>query len=90
MRVYTIVRFGSRIRYAEMPATFLGDTAIQIPASIPKVLDPYICLKSTSNYKDIKQIEVQDKSGNTWFEIKTTLSLKKIIESTEEFSQYMK
>jgi hypothetical protein len=66
------------------------DLAIQIPGGIPKFLDPYICFMSTNKYADVKQMEIQDKSGNTWFEMKSSLPLKKIIEHTTDFSEYMK
>lgn len=92
MRIYSIIRFGSRIRYAEVGPAHRAPTdfAIAIPGATPKFLDPYICLKSTNKHEDVRQIEIQDKSGNTWFEMKSSLPLKKMLEQTADFSQDMK
>jgi hypothetical protein len=92
MRTYNIIRFGQRIRYAEVSERMKIQImdCVSIPASIPKVLDPFICVFGTANCEQVKHIEIQDKSGKTWFEVKSNIPIKKVAEYSSDLSKEMR
>lgn len=90
MRVYNIIRFSNRVRYAEVSDRMKMNAmdSITIPNSIPTILHPFICVMGTANCENFKQIEIQDKNGKTWFELKSDVSIKKMTEySCDMFTQ---
>jgi hypothetical protein len=93
MRFYSVVRFGTyKIRYAEVGRTLWDrltpqeqfkknvNELLTIPSSTPKQFDPFLLWKQTEWREPFHILEIQDKAGHTWFEIKSTEPLSKILE----------
>jgi hypothetical protein len=80
MRFYTIHRFGTMVRYAQIPNSSTQVTCVSIPHVTPKMLDPFLLWKETSNRAQIKHVEVQDKNGATWFELKCATPIEKFMD----------
>jgi hypothetical protein len=97
MRFYNVVRFGTyKIRYAEIGKTLWehptpqerfkagANEMLTIPSTIPKVLDPFLLWKQTPYREPFRILEIQDKTGQTWFETKSTMPLCKIMEVSND------
>ncbi len=80
MRFYTIHRFGTMVRYAQIPKDSAQVPCVTIPHITPKVLDPFLLWKETSNTARIKHVEIQDTSGDTWFELKSKTPIRKLMD----------
>lgn len=78
MRVYSIVRLGNKLRYAEVSSAVNARESVCIPSSIPKLLDPYICWKETSEREGFKSIVLQNTAGETWFDLSSNIPLEKM------------
>ena len=80
MRFYTIHRFGTMVRSAQIPKNSPQVACVSIPHVTPKLLDPFLLWKETSNTAQIKHVEIQDKSGDTWFELKCKMPIHKLMD----------
>ena len=80
MRFYTIHRFGTMVRYAQIPKQSPQVACVSIPHMTPKMIDPFLLWKETSNTAQIKHVEVQDKNGATWFELKCAMPIEKMMD----------
>jgi hypothetical protein len=79
MRFYTIHRFGTMVRYAQIPKDSPQVACVSIPHMTPTLLDPFLLWKETSNTAQIKHIAIQDKSGVTWLELKCATPINKLM-----------
>jgi len=97
MRFYSVHRFSAyKIRYTEVGRTLWdrltpqeqfkqGTTELlTIPSLVSKDLDPFLLWKQTERREPYRILEIQDKAGHTWFEIKSTMPLSKILEISED------
>jgi hypothetical protein len=102
MRFYNVVRFGAyKIRYAEVGRThwerpmpqevFDAYTTeiLTVPQPVQKTIDPFLLWKQTERRDTILSLEIQDKAGNTWFEMKSTQPLSKILEISNAMQKEM-
>jgi hypothetical protein len=80
MRLYTIHRVGTMVRYAQIPKNSPQVPCVSIPHVTPKLLDPFLLWKETSNTAKIKHMEIQDKDGDTWFELKCATPITKLMD----------
>lgn len=94
MRFYSVVRFGTyKIRYAEVASTRFGmytvhhgnapspsKETLTVPSPVPKEFDPFLLWKQTDRREPFRILEIQDKTGHTWFEIKSVMPLSNILE----------
>ncbi len=97
MRFYSVVRFTHyKIRYAEVGRTLWehptpqerfkkgANEILTIPSTVPKVLDPFLLWKQTPYREPFRILEIQDKTGQTWFETKSTMPLCKVMEISND------
>ena len=90
MRFYTIHRFGTMVRYAQIPKHSPQVACVSIPHMTPKVLDPFLLWKETSKRTQIKHVEVQDTQGATWFELKCASSIEKYMSFSLDLMRVMR
>jgi len=90
MRFYTIHRFGTMVRYAQISKHSPQVACVTIPHITPKILDPFLLWKETTNTAQIKHIAIQDKNGATWFEFKCTTPITKIMEVSFDSMRVMR
>lgn len=86
MRFYNVTRFGAyKIRYAEVGQfRASANELLTIPSPVPKQLDPFLLWKQTERREPFRILEIQDKTGHTWFEIKSAMPLSKILEISKD------
>ncbi len=103
MRSYTLTRLGSHIRFTEkargVGAPGAGGIAsatrntylYSIPRNIPQICDPYILWKNVpQDKKGLHSLEIQDMSGRTWYEIKSSVvPLDKMLTCHEALAKLM-
>jgi hypothetical protein len=80
MRFYTIHRFGTMVRYAQIPKDSAQVACVTIPHMTPTLLDPFLLWKETSKRAQINHMAIQDKSGDTWFELKCKTPINKLMD----------
>ena len=93
MRFYSVHRFSAyKIRYTEVGRTLWdrltpqeqfkrgANEILTIPSPMPKEFDPFLLWKQTEQREPFRILEIQDKAGHTWFEIKSTIPISKILE----------
>lgn len=99
MRFYNVVRFGTyKIRYAEVAsihpphASFPSPSkeTLTIQSPMPKEFDPFLLWKQTDRREPFRILEIQDKTGYTWFEMKSTLPLSNILEIPSDALRQLK
>jgi hypothetical protein len=102
MRFYNVIRFGTyKIRYAEIGRTLWEQPTPQemfkkgahevltVPSTVPKVLDPFLLWKQTVRREPFHILEIQDMTGQTWFETKSSMPLAKIMEISNDVLKEM-
>jgi hypothetical protein len=93
MRIYTVIRHGARITYKELTTRSVLPVyaiTICIPSATPTVLDPFLLWSETSNRTGLKKMSIQDKSNHEWFTIKSSVSLSKVLELSNDIGDEMK
>ncbi len=78
----------SKIRYGVSPPS--AKDILIIPSLTPKVMDPFLLWKQTNHKESFRILEIQDKTGHTWFEIKSAMPLSKILEISDDGMREMR
>jgi hypothetical protein len=97
MRFYSVHRFSAyKIRYTEIGRTLWeyptpqerlkqgANELLTIPSLVSNELDPFLLWKQTERREPYRIMEIQDKAGHTWFKIKSTIPLSKILEISKD------
>lgn len=64
---------------------------LSVPSTVPKVFDPFLLWKQTDRREPFRILEIQDKTGHTWFEIKSsTMPIAKIMEISSDILNEMR
>jgi hypothetical protein len=90
MRFYNHFRHGTSITYTQIMARVITPDIICIPTVVPKVMDPYILWRETTNKESITKFTVRDKVLDDWFSIKSNKPIHKILSAGTELHGQMK
>lgn len=90
MRFYILSRRATDVSYKQIMTRIVTPDMICIPTVIPKVMDPYILWRQTTEKESVKKFTVRDDEVGDWFIVQSNKPIHKILSAGTELHGQMK